>query len=148
MKKLVIGAVLALAASSASALELGVQGSRNYDTDRNALGVTVSHKISFLDVTAGFDRSTKNGLDQDRWTVVGGLPLTKIGPLSVSVKGGGAYLVNDKGADGKAAVAGVGVKFPMTKKVSFTADFMRQWGETAVKAHDGNSAVVGLSYKF
>lgn len=147
MKKLVISAVLALAAGSASAFEVGVTGHRNYDTDRNAVGVTVGQSFKGVDLTAGFDRTTKDS-KVDRWSLVGGLNVLKLGDARVAVKAGAAHVNANNGPSGLAGVAGVGLKLPLDKKLTATVDVMRQWGEPAVKAFDGNLVALGVKYKF
>lgn len=147
MKKLVIGTLLVLASGTASALEVGVVGNRNYDTDLNAVGVTVSQNFKRLDLTAGFDRTTKDS-KVDRWTLVGGLDVLKLGDAKVALKAGVAHLDAKDGPSGTAGVAGLGLKLPLNKKFTATVDVMHQWGETAVKAHDGNLVMLGVKYKF
>lgn len=147
MKKLLIGSLLVLATGTASAFEVGVTGSRNYDTDRNSLGVLVSKDFKRLNLTAGFDHSNKDSNKVDRWSVVGGLNLFKLGDATVAAKAGGLLLVEEIGSHGYAGTAGLGVKLPLDKKVSFTVDVMRQWGETSVKRFDGNSVTLGVRVK-
>lgn len=149
MKKIAIATVIALAATAASALELGVTTARDYAGDnRNATGVTVGKKFGAVDVTAGFDRATLGAVDQDRYSVVAGYNVAKLGPVSVAVKTGAAYLNNQTGADGYAALVGVGASVPVTKSVALTVDAMRQYGQDRVKASDGNRVAVGLKYSF
>jgi hypothetical protein len=147
MKKLVISAILALAAGSASALEVGVTGHRNYDTDLNAVGVTVGQSFKRLDLTAGFDRTTKDS-KVDRWSLVGGLDLIKLGDAKVAVKAGAVHVDAKGGPSGLAGVAGLGMKLPLDKKFTATVDVLHQWGEPAVKAFDGNVVMLGVKYKF
>ena len=148
MKKLAISTLLVLSTGSAFAWDVGVTGSRNTDTDRNHAGVTLGHNVGRLGVVAGFDRSKKDQVDQDRWSLLGTLDLTKLGKATVVAKAGGVRLDNKKGVDGNAFVAGVGLSMPLDKKVTASVDFSRQWGESAVKVFDGNQLSVGLKYKF
>lgn len=148
MKKLVICTLMALTTGSAFAWDVGVTGTRNADTDRNYAGLTLGHNAGRLGLVAGFDRSKKDLLNQDRWSLVGTLDLTKLGSATVVAKAGGVHLDNKKGADGNAFVAGVGLSLPLDKKVAATVDLSRQWGESAVKAFNGNQLSVGLKYKF
>lgn len=147
MKKLVISAILTFAAGSASALEVGVTGQRNYTTDLNAVGVTVGQSFKRLDLTAGFDRTTKDS-KVDRWSLVGGLDVLKLSDARVVVKAGAAHVNAKDGPSGLAGVAGVGLKLPLDKKLTATVDVMRQWGEPAVKTFDGTVVALGVKYKF
>jgi hypothetical protein len=149
MKKFAIATIIALAATAASALEVGVTTARDYaGTDRNAVGVTVGQKFGAVGVTAGFDRATLGTNDQDRYSVVAGRDVAKIGPVSVAVKAGAAYLNNQTGQDGYAALVGVGASLPVTKSMAFTLDATRQYGQDRVKAFDGNRVTAGVKYSF
>lgn len=150
MKKILIATTIALAATTASALEVGVVGTRDYSgaQDRNGAGVTLGHKVGAMSVTAGFERFTKGTNDQDRWSLVAGYDVAKLGPITVTPKVGGAYLNNQHGVDGYAMTAGVGASLAVAKNVSLTADFARQYGQERVKAFDGNRVTVGVKYSF
>ena len=149
MKKFAIATALVLAATAASALEMGVTAARDYAGDnRNAAGVTVGEKFGAVTVTAGFDRATTGTNDQDRYSVVAGVDVAKLGPVTVAVKGGAAYLNNQSGADGYAALIGVGADLPVTKQVSLTLDATRQYGQDRVQSFDGNRVTAGLKYRF
>lgn len=149
MKKLAIASLIALAATAASAMEVGVTATRDYAGDnRNGGGVTVSEKFYGLDFTAGVERFTKGENDQDRYSVTAGYDLVKFGPVTVAPKVGVAYLNNQVGDDGYAMTVGVGASLPVTKQVSLTADVARQYGQNRVQAFDGNRVTIGVKYKF
>lgn len=148
MKKTFIASMLVLAASVASAVELGVTAARDYSgADRSSYGVTLGQKYGAVGVTAGFDR-TDTGVRQDRYTVVGSYDLTKIGPVTVSAKAGGAYLDNTGGNTGYAALVGVGATIPVTKSVAATVDLTNQIGQDRVQSFDGNRITAGLKFSF
>lgn len=149
MKKFAIATAIALAATAASALEVGVTTARDYAGDnRNAAGFTVGQKFGAVTMTAGFDRATLGTNDQDRYSVVAGVDVAKLGPVTVGVRAGGAYLNNQTGADGYAAVVGVGATMPVTKQVSLTVDVTRQYGQDRVQSFDGDRVTAGLKYRF
>jgi hypothetical protein len=149
MKKIAIATVSALAATAASALEVGVTTARDYAGDnRNAAGITVGQKFGAVYMTAGFDRATLGTNDQDRYSVVAGVNVAKLGPVTVGVRAGGAYLNNQTGADGYAAVVGVGASVPVTKQVSLTVDVTRQYGQDRVQSFDGDRVTAGVKYRF
>lgn len=149
MKKLLIATTIALAAASASALELGVTAARDYAGDgRNAAGITLGQKYGAFGVTAGFDRATRGDVDQNRYTLVGSYDVATLGPVTVAGKVGVAYLDNQVGENGYAALAGVGATMPITKSIAATADFTRQFGQSRVSQYDGNRVTVGLKYSF
>jgi hypothetical protein len=149
MKKFAIATMIALAATAASALEVGVTTARDYaGNNRNANGVTVGEKFGAVTLTAGFDRATLGTNDQDRYSLVAGYNVAKLGPVTVAVKGGAAYLNNQTGQDGYAALVGVGASVPVTKQVAFTVDAARQYGQDRVQSFDGNRVTAGLKYNF
>jgi hypothetical protein len=149
MKKFAIATMIALAASAASALEVGVTTARDYaGTDRNATGLTVGQNVGPVNVTVGLDRATLGSNDQDRYTLVAGYNVAKLGPVTVAVKGGAAYLNNQTGQDGYAALIGVGASVPVAKKVALTLDATRQYGESSVNRFDGNRVTAGVKFSF
>lgn len=150
MKKIAIASLIALAATAASALELGVVGTRDYSgaENRNGAGITLGHNYGKVGVTAGFERAIKGDNDQDRYSLVAGYDVAKLGPVTVTPKVGVAYLNNQTGENGYAMTVGVGAILPVTKAVSLTADVARQYGQDRVQAFDGNRVTVGLKYRF
>jgi len=150
MKKFAIASLLALAAVSASAVEVGVNGSYDFggSNERPGAGITVGEKFGKVGVTAGFDRYTK-GTDQNKWSLVGSYDVATVGTATVAVKAGAVYLDNaGKTADGYAALVGAGVSYPLTKTVSLTADYRYQAGQTRVDQFNGNSVAFGAKYSF
>ena len=149
MKKILF-ATLATLALSASAVEVGVTGTRDYSgtSDRTGYGVTLGQKFGAVGVVAGYDRFTQSTNDQDRYSLVASYDVTKIGPVTIAVKGGVAYLDNQTVANGYAVTAGVGASVPVVKNLAATVDYRRQEGQSRVNAFDGNQVAVGLKYSF
>ena len=149
MKKILF-ATLATMAISASATEVGVNGLRDYSgaTDRTGYGVTVGEKFGKFGAEVGFNRFTTGSNDQDRYSLVASYDVTKVGPVTLAVKGGVAYLSNQTSSNGYALTAGVGASVPVYKDLSATVDYRRQEGQNRVSAFDGNQIAVGLKYSF
>ena len=149
MKKILF-ATLATLAFSASAVEVGVTGTRDYSgtSDRTGYGITLGQKFGAVGVEAGYDRFTQSTNDQDRYSLVASYDVTKIGPVTIAVKGGVAYLDNQTVANGYAVTAGVGASVPVVKNLAATVDYRRQEGQNRVSAFDGNQVAVGLKYSF
>jgi hypothetical protein len=149
MKKIAIASLLALAAFSASAVEVGVTAARDYaGVDRNAYGITVGQSYGKVGVTAGFDRATQGTNNQDRYTLIGSYDVAKLGSATLAVKGGAAYLNNQTSADGYALLVGAGVSVPVVNKVSLGLDLTRQYGQDRVNAFDGNRLTASVKYAF
>ena len=141
---------MATLAFSASAVEFGVTGTRDYSgtSDRTGYGITLGQKFGAVGVEAGYDRFTQSTNDQDRYSLVASYDVTKIGPVTIAVKGGVAYLDNQTVANGYAVTAGVGASVPVVKNLAATVDYRRQEGQNRVSAFDGNQVAVGLKYSF
>jgi len=150
MKKIAIASLIALAATAASAMEVGVTATRDYSgaENRNGGGITLGQKFGAVGVTAGFERTTKGSNDQDRYSVVAGYDVAKLGHVTITPKVGVAYLDNQTGQDGYAMTVGVGASMPITKTVSVGLDVARQYGQDRVQAFDGNRVTVGVKYAF
>lgn len=149
MKKIVIATMVALAATTASAVELGVNATRDYSgTDRNGFGVSVGQKFGRVGAQVGVERFTAGSNDQDRYTALGSFDLAKVGPVTVAAKGGVAYLNNQRSNDGFAAVVGAGASLPLNKTLSLGLDVTRQIGQDRVSQFDGNLVTTSLRVKF
>lgn len=150
MKKIAIASIIALAATAASALEIGTSVTRDYSgvENRNGAGLSLTQRYGAVGLTAGFDRFTKGENDQDRYSLVAGYDVTKIGAFTVTPKLGVAYLNNQVGENGYAMTVGAGVSTPLTKNITLGLDVARQYGQDRVKASDGNTVALGVSYKF
>ena len=150
MKKIAIASILALAAISASALEVGVTSSTDYSgaSQRQGFGATVGQQYGKVGVTAGFERFQKDSTDQDRYSLVAGYDVAKLGNVTITPQVGVAYLNNQTGSDGYAMTVGVGATVPVTKQVSFGLGVTHQSGQDRVSASDGNRVTAGLKYRF
>jgi opacity protein-like surface antigen len=153
MKKIAIATVLAIMAASASAVEVGVVGGSDIVTgnhDRATYGLTVGQHFGDFSVTAEALREDK--YNTDKFSLVGGYDVTKLGTATITAKAGATYL--DQSAivqhhDRYVALAGVGVTVPVTSKVGLTVDYRYQFKtEDANKAYSGNTVLVGAKYSF
>lgn len=175
-----MASIIALAATAASALEIGIttgtnlaknSASRSHEpiigpmtwsngTDRTEHGVTVGEKFGRVGITAGFARSNggtpitiatdgpyKDQV-QDRYSLVAGYDLTKLGPVTVTPTVGVAYLNNARDADGYAMTVGLGASVPVTKQIIIGLDYARQYGQDRVNQFNGDRLTAGLRYKF
>lgn len=150
MKKLAIASLIALAATSASALEVGINTTRDYSgrADRDSMGITVEKQFGRVGVTGGFERFSKGLNDQDRFSLAAGYDLARIGTMTFGPKIGVAYLDNQRGKDGYAMTVGAGASMRVTKRASVNLDVVRQMGQDSVKQFNGNLVGLGVSYKF
>jgi opacity protein-like surface antigen len=179
MKKILIAASIALAAASASALEVGLTTGKNLaktngtdcgfvvgpstctqGTDRTEYGITVGKKFGKVGITAGFARSNGGSSItqptdgaykdqvQDRYSLVAGYDVAKISTVTITPKLGVSYLNNARDTNGYAMTAGIGASMPITKQISLTADYARQYGQDRVNQFNGDRVTAGVTYRF
>lgn len=148
MKKTLIAAALALAAGSASAIDIGVTGSYDHVSPNyfaSGFGVSAAQRFGNKGVFLGYDRFPD--INYSKYTVQGGLDIATAGSALLTLKGGVAYL-DSRYRDGYALLLGAGATFPLTDKISITADFRHQWGQEKVNKYNGNQVIFGLTYTF
>ena len=151
MKKIVLASLLASAAVSASAVELGVTAQRDYSQtpDRNGFGITLGQKYDKVSVTGGFERYTQNSNDTNRYSLVGGYDVAKFGNFTVTPKVGVAYVDPTTTSNGWQASVGVGASYAVTKNVALTADYRYQTAlQNRVDAFNGNVISAGVKVGF
>ncbi len=149
MKKFALATVIALAATAASAVEVGVTATRDSAGDnRNFGGVTIGQHYGKVSATAGIERSSVGDNDQTRVSLVGGYDAAKVGPVTLTPRVGVAYLNNQTGADGYAMTVGVGASVPVAQKVSVGLAVDRQYGQSRVDAFNGNRVTASVKYAF
>jgi len=152
MKKVILLAALLASIGIAQAVEVGVNGS--YDGakhDQAGYGLTVGEHFGSFSATAGFDRYSKDILN--KYSLVGGYDLTKVGTATLTAKVGAVYLDQEttkyySDRTGWAGLVGAGLSIPVTSKVSATIDYRYQVGQTRVDSLNGSSVLVGAKYAF
>lgn len=148
MKKLAIIAILATVTGLASAADVGARFSNNSGNSTGSFGVTIGQKFGAFGVEAAVDRSAVASTDVNRYSLVGSYDLAKVYGVTVAAKAGVA-VVDPKGSKhGEAVLAGVGVSYPLTKKVSLVADYAYQQGQERVSTWNGNTVSMGAKYSF
>jgi len=150
MRKLAIASLLALAAVSASAIEVGVTavGQTSLNPDRYGYGITVGEKFGEYNLTAGVSRFYRESNDQNRFSLVASKDVFKLGPVSLNGRVGYAYLNNNTGSDGSALTVGAGASVPVTKSVTAGLSVDRQYGQTRVDSFNGNIVTAGIKVGF
>jgi outer membrane autotransporter protein len=148
MKKFAIMAALAVAAMSASAVEVGIRGTHTKDSSADSVGVTVGQKFGAVGVEGAFDRSTRGTLNTNKYSLVGSLDVAKFAGITVAPTVGVSFIDPSMGVNGYAASVGVGASYPLTKQVALVANYAYQKGQDRVKAFDGNQVSAGVKYSF
>jgi outer membrane autotransporter protein len=150
MKKLALVAILAATLSGAvSAAEFGINTGRNAGVDSNFVGMTLSKKVDgVFGVEGSVDRTTSGAVRVNRYSLLGTYELAKFNNVTVSAKGGVAYVNPGMGENGYAAVVGLGVSYPLTKTVSLVGDIQHQGGQNRISQYNGNIVSAGLKVSF
>lgn len=138
---------------TASAVEFGINGGGISSGNAGGIaGVTIGEKFGKFGVDAGFARGWQEVTTTDRWTLVGGYDVAKVAGVTVTPKIGYAYLNNssttsvNRTPSDSAALVGVGLSYPVAKKVAVTGDYAYQIsGNTNNK---GNVLTAGVKYSF
>ncbi len=149
MKKIFATLALSLFAVSTMAWELGVSGGRDFSgADRNYAGISLSHDVGPVGVTAGYSRTFSGDDNQNRFSVMAGVDLVKLGPVTVTPVVGVAYLHNQASANGLALAAGVSTSLPIRDRMDLVVDWTHQWGQERVNTSNGNRVSAGIRYAF
>jgi hypothetical protein len=154
MKKVLIAFALSMGLiGTASAVNFGVNGGVvTGGNDGGLAGVTVGEKWGKIGVDAGFARGWGQDTTQDRWTLVAGYDVAKLGGVTVTPKVGYGYIDNSNTTIAKAApsasvaIVGLGGSVPITKNISATADYAYQFSGSS--NNNANVITGGLKYRF
>jgi hypothetical protein len=148
MKKTLIAAALALAATTASALDLTVNANRDLGEKRNGAGLSLGHTVKGINLAVGVDRFDYKRGNVDLYSLTAGYEVIKVMGVGVSAQMGVAYNDSEIGRNGWALQPGVSLSVPVTKKVALVTEVRRQFGEDKIKYLNGNAVSVGLKVNF
>jgi outer membrane autotransporter protein len=150
MKKLVIATILASTVGLAQAADVTVRTGHNGLTAQNYVGVAVGlAKSGPLGLEVGADRSTSGSQNVNRFSTAVTADVAKVFGATVTARLGGAYLDRATNQSGLAAMAGVGVAYPLSKTMAVVADYTYQYaGEASVSNLNGGITSVGLRVSF
>lgn len=160
MKKVILAVALLAFTSLASAVEVGALWDWGHGTNggtRQAGGISVGSKLGALDpslakvgIQATAERSTSGVLNVNRYTAKASYDVFTFAGVTTNVHAGAAYIDPQSGkiANGFAGLAGFGFAYPVTQKVSLTADYDYQKSNAAVKSFNGNVITTGIKYSF
>jgi len=152
MKKIALATLLAVAAVSASAVEVGVVGGTDFlnnGGNRGTAGLTIGQHFGDFSVSAEALRETHN--NTNKYNLLGGYDVAKFGTATFNVKAGVAYIDNGTINDHKdryAGVVGAGVAIPVTSKIDATVDYRFTDTRDAADKFQGNTVLVGAKYSF
>jgi outer membrane autotransporter protein len=138
---------------TASAVNFGVNGGvMTGGNDGGIAGVTVGEKWGKIGVDAGFARGWGQDTTQDRWTLIAGYDVAKLGSVTVTPKVGYGYIDNsnttiaNNSPSASVAIVGLGGSVPITKNISATADYAYQFSGSS--NNNANVITGGLKYRF
>ena len=154
MKKGILLIALLATFGVAQAVEVGVFGAKDeshQDSGKNHshYGVTAGEQFGKVSVEGEFSRLNQSGNNQDKYSVVAGYDICKLGNVTLTPKVGASYLNNvGSTADGYALRVGAGASVPLGGGFKAGVDFYRQYGQDRVSAFDGNTVQASLKYSF
>lgn len=152
MRKFALATVLALAAVSASAVEVGVVGGTDFldnGANRGTAGLTISQHYGPVSAIVEGLRETHN--NTNKYNLLAGYDVTKIGTATLTVKAGVSYIDNSaitQHSDRYAGVIGAGVTIPVTNHIAATVDYRFTDTKDNVTGFQGNTVLVGARYAF
>jgi len=153
MKKTLIAIAAMAFIGAASAVEVGVftgEDVSHQDTvgNHSNFGASVGEHLGPVSASIEYARLNVQGADQNKYSLVAGYDVTKVGNITVTGKVGATYIDNQIAADGYAGRLGVGASVPLASKVSAGVDFYHQEGQERVKAFNGNTVTAGVKVSF
>ena len=152
MKKIALATLLAVAAVTASAVEVGVVGGTdflNHGSNRGTAGVTVGQHFGDFSVAAEALRESHD--NTNKYNLLAGYDFAKFGSATFTAKAGVAYIDNGtitQHTDRYAGVVGLGTSIPVTSKVSATVDYRFTDTKDNASKFQGNTVLVGAKYSF
>lgn len=152
MKKIALATLLAVAAVTASAVEVGVVGGTdflNHGSNRGTAGVTVGQHFGDFSVAAEALRESHD--NTNKYNLLAGYDFAKFGSATFTAKAGVAYIDNGtitQHNDRYAGVVGLGTSIPVTSKVSATVDYRFTDTKDNASKFQGNTVLVGAKYSF
>jgi opacity protein-like surface antigen len=155
MKKVLLSALLAVTAITASALEIGVTASsdrNDHDHMDAGYGISLGEHFGKVSATGEVDTYTKTGITKTSGVL--GYDVASFGPVTATVKGGALYVDQQTNAynsvknNGLAGVYGAGVSVKVVKDVALTADYRYQVGNDTVKQYNGSTYLAGVKFAF
>jgi len=155
MKKLVMIAALVAASTMAMGAEVGIRmgqsGGNSLESNQAGLtttGVTLGTKFGDFGAELAYDRSMVKSTSVVEYSLTGSYSVVKFGALDVLGKAGVSYIDPTIGSNGYALAVGVGVSYPLTKSVSWVADYSYKVGQERVSQFNGNQVSTGIKYSF
>jgi hypothetical protein len=154
MKKSILLVALLATFGVAQAVEVGVLGAKDEShqdqgKDHSHYGLTVGEQFGKVSVEGEFSVLNQSGNDQEKYSVIAGYDVYKLGFVTLTPKAGVSYLSNTGNvADGYAIRAGVGASVPLSDSVKAGVDFYHQYGQNRVSAYDGNTIQASVKYAF
>lgn len=148
MKKTLIGALLAVAVTGASAFDLTVNANRDTDAKRNGAGLSIGKTVDGISLALGVDRFEYRNGNVDLYSLTAGYEFVKVMGVGLGVQMGVAYNDSELGRSGWALQPGVTASLPLTKKTAIVADYRRQYGQNSIQYLDGNAVSLGLKVSF
>jgi hypothetical protein len=154
MKKVIIAVGIALAATSAFAVDISGRGVYDWSgSDQGGAGFAISQSVNAGAVGAvrgslEVSRAWTGANNVDQYALVATKDVVKLPyNAAVGIRAGAAYVEVQNGTGGAAGLLGIGLTVPLNKQFAVEAGFDRRFVENRV-GPDGNVGFVGLRVSF
>ena len=145
MKKVLVIAAL-LSSMVASATEVSVNYVRDFNLDRNGVSVEVS-PFNGNNLSPVVSLTHVNSV-YTRYGVGVNYGVTDIGPVKVSVNGGGVFQDSSSSSNGFGLTVGASASYPINKMINVNLGVNQFFGQKRIDGFDGAQATLGVSSKF
>ena len=149
MKKLIIATMLAAAALTVGATDIGLRAGRNTGNGTDLVGIVADQKLfGNFGVEGAIDRTVVKQGSENRFSLLGTYDFATVASVTFAAKAGAAVVEPKSGKSGGAALVGVGASYPLGKNVSLVADYAYERGQSRISGANGNQVSVGVKYSF
>jgi outer membrane receptor for ferrienterochelin and colicin len=146
MKKLIIGGILAATVGVASAVEVGVGAV--YDGKSEQYGTRVSVSGPSFGIVTPKASATYITNSYTRFAVGADVNLVQVASVKLGATASGVYQNSHNDVDGYGVTAGLKATYDITKNIALTGGVERFYGQDRIKAYNGTTTSLSVSYKF
>lgn len=146
MKKVIIAGILASTVGLASAAEVSVGAV--YDGKVEHYGTRVSVSGPSFGLVTPKASATYITNFYTRYAVGGDVNLVEIASVKLGATASGVYQNSHNDVNGYGLTAGLKATYDITKNIALTGGVERFYGQDRIKAYNGTTTSLSVSYKF
>lgn len=146
MKKYIIAGILATTVGVAAAAEVSVGGV--YDGKAEQYGTRVSVSGPSFGVVTSKASATYITNFYTRYAVGADVNVISVMSVKLGATASGVYQNSHNDVDGYGVTAGLKATYDITKNIALTGGVERFYGQDRIKAYNGTTTSLSVSYKF